>query len=110
MTRETSLNAGSGLGAVLFDEPSQMAPRAVKRGTEQKKIPKYANAKKEVSGRERQEKNMAVFIDVKVVQKWRRRLVRFLLVISFFSPSQPFFLFLVFLAAAFMNGPSLRKT
>ena len=82
MTRETSFGAGSGLGAVLFDEPSQMALRAVTRGTEQKKILKYANAKKEVSGRERKEENMAVFIGVKVVQKWRRRLVRFLLIIS----------------------------
>ena len=82
MTRETSFGAGSGLGAVLFDEPSQMALQAVTRGTEQKKILKYANAKKEVSGRERKEENRAVFIGVKVVQKWRRRLVRFLLVIS----------------------------
>ena len=69
MTRETNLGAGSGLGAVLFDEPSQMALRAVTRGTEQKKILKYANAKKKVSGRERKEKNRAVFIDVKVVRK-----------------------------------------
>lgn len=55
MSRETSLSAGSELGVVLFDEPSQMTLRAVKLGTEQKKILKYANAKKEVSGRERKE-------------------------------------------------------
>lgn len=67
MTRETSLGAGSGLGAVLFDEPSQMALRAVTQGTKQKKILKYANAKKEVSGRERKEENRAVIIGVKVV-------------------------------------------
>lgn len=82
MTRETSLGAGSGLGAVLFDKPSQLTLRAVTQGTEQKKILKYANAKKEVSGKERKKENRAVFIGVKVIQKWRRCLVRFLLVIS----------------------------
>ena len=55
MTRETSLGAGSGLGVMFFDKPFQMALRAVKRGTERKKILKYANAKKEVSGREKRE-------------------------------------------------------
>ncbi len=82
MTRKTSLSGGSGLGAVLFDEPSQMALQAVKQGTEQKKILSYANAKKEISGKEKKRRNRAAFIGVKVVQKWRRRFVRFLLVIS----------------------------
>ena len=54
--RETSLGAGSGLGAVLFDEPSQMILRAAKVETEQKKILKYTNAKGEVSWRGRKEK------------------------------------------------------
>jgi len=50
------LGAGSGLGAVLFDEPSQMILRAAKVETEQKKILKYTNAKGEVSWRGRKEK------------------------------------------------------
>ena len=44
MARETSLGAGSGLEAVLFDEPSQMNLRVIKRETEQQKVLGYANA------------------------------------------------------------------
>lgn len=70
MSRETSLGAGSVIEAVLFDEPSQMTLREVKRETEQKKILKYANAKKSVGEKE---ENRVFFIGVKVVQKWRGR-------------------------------------
>ena len=56
-------------------------------------------------------RKQAVFIGVKVVQKWRRRLVRFLLVISsLFTLATLFFLLLTLLAAASVNGSSLRKT
>lgn len=45
MIRETSLNVSFGLEAMLFDEPSRMMLRAIKRESEQQKTLKYANTK-----------------------------------------------------------------
>lgn len=56
-------------------------------------------------------KNKAVFINVKMVQKWRRRLMRLLLVISSLLILAPhFFILGASRRTASMDGSGLRKT
>ena len=106
---ETSLSADSELEAMLFNELSQMILRAVKVETEQKKILKYINAKKEVSWRERKEK----------IDLYRREsasetnatlnvISSSLLLSSFLHFS--FFSFFALYVATFVNNSSSHKT
>ena len=109
MTRETNLSVEFELEAMFFDESFQTTLRAIKRKIEQKKILKYASAKKEIDGREKKEHGELYKRESGSEMNAAFNAIFFvnfsLLIFAFF-----FFHFLAVLAVTFMNESNFDKT